>query len=216
MKRDFKSNILLWIISGATTIFAAILVIFLPSFWGAAIPILGYMYFFLATIPIQGITGVKFRSQHVMSRNYLLSLPINRKQQFTIIQLRALVYWIPLILVALALPFILPRENFKGMQQINLLLYPMLLMSSIVWMINSFIRMEITTEEITSYQTQKQRFIRWAGTIILFLIEMAVVIFSWFEFFMHKGLSDYAIVIVVIGLAVWRYQAARKSWLYQQ
>ncbi|MGD0078800.1 MAG: hypothetical protein ABSB91_09300 [Sedimentisphaerales bacterium] len=76
--------------------------------------------------------------------------------------------------------------------------------------------MEITTEEITSYQTQKQRFIRWAGTIILFLIEMAVVIFSWFEFFMHKGLSDYAIVIVVIGLAVWRYQAARKSWLYQQ
>jgi hypothetical protein len=216
IKRDFKSNIFVWIVFGIITLVVAVAAIFSPSFRVAAVFIFCYLYFILATVPIQGITGAKLRTQHVMSRNYLLSLPVNRRRQFAIIQLRALVYWIPLILVVLSLPFISFVEEFERIRQINLLLYPVLLISSILWIINRIVSLQITMEEITSYQTQRQRFIRWVGPIILFLTEIAAVGFSWVGFFNFNGLWNFAIVMVVLGLAVWRYQAAKKGWLYQQ
>jgi hypothetical protein len=216
IKQDFKSNSLAWIIVGILTLGAGLSIVFWPWLWGAAVMILGYLYFFLGLTPLQGITGAKFRSQHVMSRNYLLSLPVNRRRQFAIIQLRALIYWIPLIVLVSALPFVSFREGFKRIRQSNPLLYFVLIMSSVLWIINRIISIQITTERITSYQTKRQRFIRWIGDISLFVVEIAIVNFSWFGFIMLGGLGDFVVVMVVVGLAFWRYNSARQGWLYQQ
>jgi predicted permease len=213
IKRDFKSNSLAWIIVGVLTAGAGVLTVFWPSFYRVAIPVLGYAYFFLGLAPMQGITGAKFRTQHLMSRNYLLSLPVNRKRQFAIMQLRALIYWIPLIILVAALPFVLFRAGFERIHQSNQLLYLVLIMSSVLWIINRIIIMQVTLERITSYQTQKQRFFRWIGDISLFVVEILIVNFSWFGFIMLDGLGDFAVVMVVAGLAVWRYNSARQGWL---
>ena len=96
--RDFKTFKMAWL--------------FIVLFSLAAIPLrshsfvlsfLTMSYFLFACVPISQIVGAKNRSQHVMSRNYLLALPINRKRNFLYLIVRIQIFLVPLILLAASL-----------------------------------------------------------------------------------------------------------------
>jgi hypothetical protein len=50
--------------------------------------------FLFSAVPTSALSGSKVRTQHVLSRNYLLSLPYSRKSIYTAILIRSTVFYV--------------------------------------------------------------------------------------------------------------------------
>ncbi len=212
--RDFKTYRLAWIVLGILTGCAFTTMLLFSSL----IPLLplGYGYFFFGLLPCT-FTGVRFRSQHIMSRNYLLSLPIERRYLFAIIQCRILIFWIPFALLILSLPFLgFPEKPTPDTPKNVYGLYSIGLLACIVWMTNSLTQMQLSSEKITSYVTQKRRALAWFKMLGLYLLELSFVIALVVGFLSLRTVYDIIFVALLVGAAWMRFYFARKSWLHNQ
>ncbi len=217
IKRDFVSHKFYWAVLGIATVGAVPCMFISEAFFMA----LFYAYVLFSLIPINSLTGVTWRSQHIMSRNYILALPVERNRLFLMIQYRALVYWIPLVILALAAPVIVP--SFKDTVDCYPV-YVLMIFPCIFWFINSMISMQLSGEKINSYLTHQKRLMEWGIIMAVFFIEVGIMLISVFGLlgvpFVCEYLGDAGSkvlpLIAVTGLAVNRFFSSKKRWLAQQ
>lgn len=211
LHRDFLSNKINWIINFIIIFVCCISAAFHP----AILFILGVVLLFFAVIPLQSLTGAAWRSQHVMSRNYLLSLPVPRSKMFFIVQMRALVFAIPVIIYALAMPFY--SDFFASVvltASSHYIVYFLMLISAVVWMINSAIYSNLIFEKITSYLTKLERTKSWTINMGIFFTELAIVIWGFVQ--SGEGLIWMLLsLIALVVIAANRFKRTQKAWLGQ-
>ena len=209
LKRDFLSNKINWVINIVVTLVCLIASAFNPQI----LFILGACFLFFAIIPLQSLTGAAWRSQHVMSRNYLLSLPVPRKKMFFIVQMRAMVFAIPIIIFTLVMPFY--SDFFNSVISFSLAIYPLfvaMVFLSIVWMIYSAIYSNLIFEKITSYLTKIDRTKAWTLSMTVFFGELAIVTWCFFK----TGDTWYSALVGLIAVGsvtYYRFQKTCQSWL---
>lgn len=211
IKRDFNSYKFFWVI---LMIFSCLGVpaILRSEAW---LFLLGYGYFFFGLVPINNLTGVTWRSQHVMSRNYLLSLPIKRKSLFLITQVRALVYFGPFAIYALSAPFL--SQNFTkafGIAGEYYLIYAVMVVFAVIWLINYMINMQLGWERVTTYLTQQQRAKEWVKIMVVSFGEFFIVGFCFIGPLLK--INPILPLLVIIGLTSVRYTYSMKGWLGQR
>ena len=175
-----------------------------------------YVYSLFAVTPIYHLTGVTFRSQHIMSRNYILSLPVKRKKLFLITQLRAFIFWIPFLLVVCLFPWINQRLFLISTEVPlfnSLLFYPTVL-SGVFWGINSIVMMQLSTEKISTFVTSQERAKAWIVLIAIYVLESAIVLSCFFlpaltPIYIHPLLGF--IIVSLFGML--RFFWCRTRWL---
>jgi len=97
--RDFRDHLLYWCLLVIITTVVALIG------GTAGLPWLLWVYYIFPSVAEGFILGSTWRTQHQMSRHYLLALPISHKKLFAIQQVRMLVFWIPLLTLVSILPF---------------------------------------------------------------------------------------------------------------
>ena len=207
--RDFLSNKINWVICLIITLVCMVTSVYSPEI----LTILGVCLMFFAVIPLQSLTGAAWRSQHVMSRNYLLSLPVPRNKMFFMVQMRAVVFAVPIIIYTLVMPFC--SDFFNSVVSYSPRFYPIYVFTvllAIVWMINIAIYSNLIFEKITTYLTKLDRTKAWSLSMAVFFSELAVVAYC----FLKSEDTWYATLIglgAVSGVAAYRYYKTRRSWL---
>jgi len=213
--RDFKTYRVFWIVLALLTGCAVAAMLLSSSL--LPLLLLGYAYLLFGLLPLQSLTGVRARSQHVMSRNYLLSLPVRRKYMFLIAQFRNLIFWGPLIVLVLSVP-LLPfgdespfrkSKNWYGLYCIGVL-------SGMLWMTNSAIQGQLSIEKILTYVTQKKRVLAWLKLFAVHFGEFWLLGALSVGFLLLGTIYDVIFVAFSVGLAGTRFYLARKSWLHNQ
>lgn len=213
--RDFRTYRMFWIILAILTGCAVVAMLLSSSL--IPLLLLGYAYLLFGLLPLQSLTGVRFRSQHIMSRNYLLSLPVKREYLFLIIQFRNLIFWVPLILLLLSVPFLpLGDDSPFGVPKNWYGLYCIGVLSCLVWMTNGSIQAQLSIEKIMAYVTQKKRALAWLKTLGVYLVEVLLLIALSAGFLSLGTFYDVIFVTLAVGLAWTRFYFARKSWLHHQ
>jgi len=217
IKRDFKTYKLAWnfLIIG-TVLFVSMSIL---SGFKVLLILLGYLYFFFGLIPYNNLIGVTWRSQHIMSRNYLLSLPIKREKLFHTIQLRAFIYWLPFLILQSLLPLIPFKLPFKGIFSFSgfrYVSYLVFLLFAVLWLINMGFILPISMERITSYLTQKQRFTAHLKLWLFYMLEFFLMLFTFKSYIIFRGNIAYLLTVMVILISIFRSYYAKKLWLYHQ
>lgn len=105
LKRDFLDHRLGWAIVLAVTIAWAVAYRTDLLTFGSWHMLL-IIYFFFSIAPEKEILGSVWRTQHLMSRHYLLSLPLPHRKLFALQHVRILAFWLPLLLFAGLAPFL--------------------------------------------------------------------------------------------------------------
>jgi hypothetical protein len=212
IKRDFISHRLPWAILVMGTFFS------LMFFSYNHLIYLGLLYAYLlfAMSPMGEMTGAKWRSQHVMSRSYLLALPVDRKALFAVTQWRALIFFTPLIALAFILPTFLPEAqriyiNFIP-KNFPFGIYHVLVILMVVWLLNSMMNLPLGFERVWAYPTQQKRMIAYARMIGVFLFELFLIILSCMETYLYGSKPIFPLVVTGF-VAFIRFYLTRRSWL---
>jgi hypothetical protein len=104
LARDFHDNVVAWVLLSVPTALGALTAWAGPA--GFALPFLAWIYFMFAMFLSGQTVGSVWRTQHQLSRYYLLALPLAHRRLFAIQQVRMLVAWLPLLGLAGLLPWL--------------------------------------------------------------------------------------------------------------
>lgn len=184
-----------------------------------ALQILAMLYFMFAAVPAQQITGVKFRSQHAMSRNYLLSLPIERGKNFLFVILRSGVHTLPLFLLILLAPYLQSGSRLlESLSFKNSPMFPLLVTSSLFWFACHTIEMQMNWERITTYLSSSHRLRAWIFTTAVYMIEGAVMFALTLASTSVVGAKAHfplglIALPVSIGICAVRFRLTRRKWV---
>lgn len=209
LKRDLKTYRFFW----------CALVISIAGMWpfvfsaenGIYPLLLAQLYFFFAMIPLQELTGVTWRSQHIMSRSYLLSLPVRRRSLFAIVQLRALVFWLPLLAFGALCPLFNFHTKFILTKfGISYSIYVLTLLTGAAWFCNDQIHAQLQWEKINAHLTMSQRVWAWIRLLLFRMIEMGVVGYTVFN---AARIFTPLSFLVPAFLGVCIFFRARRQWV---
>ncbi len=177
----------------------------------------GMLTFMFAIIPASKLIGAKFRSQHVMSRSYLLSLPRPRGEVYLMLLLRLQVFAIPFMAYLICLPRLslglsLSSDLMLLDQRVLQLLVPVVS----IWLSAMQVNAQISIETISSYLTLTQRFLAWTLHVVV----------SGAEFFGVVGGFGYAVLyfklsagsalmasVLVVAVAMLRIFLSYRRWI---
>ena len=168
LKRDFIDFRLEWVILLIVTTLAVV-VSYTPAARFSWIGLL-YAYGIFAIAPLPEILGSVWRTQHHLSRHYLLSLPVPHKKLFLIQQIRLLTFCLPLMILGCLWPF-LTSIGLKSFTLETWILYYFGLFISVSLLIHSMIWQTLEMERISSYLPRGERL--WAN-IKLFVVWMGL------------------------------------------
>lgn len=222
IKRDFGTHKFHWVILVVFTILALFVQMSCRSIFPLFL-LLGYGYLLFGMVPLSNLTGSAWRSQHVMSRNYLLSLPVNRKRLFLLTQFRALVFFTPFVLWAFITPLFVSKpvtlENYFPVENplpiYPFAVYPLMVIATVAWLFNSMITLALSYERVSTYLTQQQRTIEHLKIMGVFLTESALIAFSFLSTILYT-VSPFLPLILISLVAVLRFILTRKRWLGSQ
>lgn len=229
IKRDFKDLKLGWGIVGGIVFLALAAIPFSPKegvFIIAAV--IGYTLFFMTLIPLNQVLGSHWRNQHVMSRYYLLSLPVPRNELFKIQQIRLLIYGLPITLFAIITPMFwlaVPEIWFL----LFTLFYSILVGVTIIFFIQLMILFNLFMENFSSHVNQQERF--WQGIISfgIFAAFYGIILVAWhpylgilsrikrdsFDFFKEWS-SAFPLILLglclISGVTFFLYKFNKKNW----
>lgn len=173
-----------------------------------------YVCFLFGLLPLAHIIGSRFRNQQYMSRSYLLSLPIERGRLFRILQIRSLMYWLPMffeLAIAVAGPNGVWTNSTRSLIAIICLF--LLTCCGLVWFINNQIRTHLNVENISSYLKMNQRMSSWLRLVLSTLLEVCFfgLAVSVGEL---MGLPWYTFAMPAAFVLAWlSYAAAKKRWI---
>lgn len=212
VKRDFISHRLPWAILILFTIFSLMFFSYNHLIYIGLL----YAYLLFAMTPMTEMTGAKWRSQHVMSRSYLLALPVERKTLFWFTQFRALIFFMPLIIFCYILPTFLPEAhriyiNFVP-KNFPIGIYHVLVLVMVVWLLNCMMSLPLGFEKVWTYPTQQKRLRAYIVMIGVFLFELFLIILSCSETYLYAS-HPFFPLIVTSAVAFVRFYLTRRSWL---
>ena len=166
LRRDFRDCQLYWAILLFITIAALVS--------GAiGLPVLFSAYFMFPSMAQNYILGSPWRTQHQMSRHYLLALPISHRRLFVIQQVRMLVFWLPLLVLMSCLSFTMPKSGLIGFfYYFGLLVSVALFMHSQIWS-------ALEMERISTYLPKGQRLWAYIKFFIVTAGTMMILGFGW-------------------------------------
>lgn len=207
--RDLISHRLQWIILLVMTVPALIFADFLH--------VLFFVYILFCISAMNDIIGVTWRSQHVMSRNYMLSLPISRNKMFFLNQLRAFVFGLPMFIYLVCLPYtelkkpakLFVSENFSVGQ------YGLVVLISMFWFFNSMFYTAVKTEKISSHLSVVQRILSHILLHGMHVIEVVVYGVPLFGYTINK-FPFWVPLLVVLLLTGNKIFLARRNWVIQR
>lgn len=176
LRRDFLDFRLGWIIVAIITGLG--LGTFAVSAHTASLAGLFYAYFIFALLPIGHIQGSLWRTQHQMSRHYLLSLPVSHKRLFVVQQIRLVVFWLPLATLAALAPFLTGVGQRWSGTGIWLLFY-FALLTTISFFMHTMTWQGLEMERISSYVPKGRRVWITIRHIGVFVTGYAVLGFAW-------------------------------------
>lgn len=184
IKRDFQDFLLGWMIIGILTVVAAALGL-LTSSLELVIFVLGYVYFMFASWPAAQIIGSVWRTQHQMSRYYLLSLPVSHRKLFFIQQMRLAICWIPFIAWASLLPFI--TRVGVGLTWDRWGLYYSALCITVATIIHVIIWTSLIMERIASYLPRGKRILAYLKLLVVPILGYVTLVFAWMDLILWDG-----------------------------
>jgi hypothetical protein len=231
--RDFRTYKLYWIL---------LILVSLAAFSGK-VPagyvsnFMWYVYLMFAMVPINNLTGSTWRSQHIMSRNYMLALPVKRNSLFLITQARAFIYWIPIVCLCTLWP--LNSSVFESISGESYAIYVAIVFAGAFLFINDMIGLQLGIEKNNSYRTQWGRAVQWTkimvnyflGTIMLMLAVFNTLMSGAREtnfsldqltsnssilssiFFIGLAIPPIFWLLLIVLLAGGRFFFTRKAWL---
>jgi len=179
--RDFKDLQIFWLFVTGIFCFGAIISMFLPLKAVRVIPLgLAYLLFIASSLPVTHILGSNWRTQHTLSRQYLLALPVSHERLFIIQQIRLGIFSLPWVLALIFLPLYYTLNNY------NLILLPIFaflffanLSATFFFYIHFLIMMTLLAERFTSHKTQTERIQQGVYTLLGFISIYFVIIVSW-------------------------------------
>ncbi len=209
LKRDFKDYQLYWVLVFSVAFMFG--VIYRVTGILLCLYLAVYTCVFLAFLPVNYLTGVTWRAQHIMSRNYLLALPIGRKKLFHMVLVRILVFWTPLWGLLFYLPVALNRNvpyrlNHPGA-------YVLLVLIGSFWLINAIIAMQLRYEEIIRYMHVRQRISAWTRMLAGALGESLLMALALFSLHGVGTLLRLTTLAAAIWIAIRRYRSNLRRWI---
>jgi hypothetical protein len=177
----------------------------------------GMLTFMFAIIPASKLIGAKFRSQHVMSRSYLLSLPRPRLEIYLMLLLRLQVFAVPFMAYLICLPRMgvgppLSADLMLLDQRLLMLLVPVVS----VWLSAMQVSTQISIETISSYLTLVQRFFAWTLHVVVSVVEFLLVVGLFGYAVLYFRLSAVNAVlasVVVVAIAMLRVFLSYRRWI---
>lgn len=205
--RDLNTHRLSWLV------LILISLLLFPATWMGVdfLALLGYLYFLFPMIVLQQISGVNWRSQNIMSRNYLMALPIPRQVMFRWVVIRALVFCIPAFLFSVFAPVYWEQVYDFLMISSFMYIYIPIVFSLFVWFICIAISMQLGIERITTYLTLQERMWEWTKYFIIHILEAMVVVTNCI--FLAEITPPWFPLIGALVIARVRYGLTRKLWL---
>jgi hypothetical protein len=209
LKRDIKDYQFYW------AMVFLLVTVFLIFFWKTSMILYLYLAtyacFFLAFLPANYLTGVTWRAQHIMSRNYLLALPVPRKQMFHLILIRILVFWIPLLLFILYIPFELNQNIPYTLHHYGE--YVLLIITGAFWLINTTIGMQLRFENITRYMHQKQRIWAWIQMLTRAILESGIMVLAVITLYAYRTFHIWSALVLAWIVTYIRYRSNLRKWV---
>lgn len=209
LARDLKSHRLHWLLIALVTLVG---LPFASSSSGATL-LLGYAYFFFALTPMNQLMGFTWRSQHVMSRNYLLSLPLSRDRLYAIIQIRAGVFWLPFLGLMLVAPLagrLHVIDGYYATYAVSVVLFA-------VCFTNSTILWQLRAERISGNTSPTQRMLGHSTTLLILFgqLTLSLCAVGWhvgaFER-SFRGLSPALGLLLIAVVTIPTFAVARWRW----
>jgi len=179
LKRDFRDFLLYWIILLILTIIAL-----LAGMIGLSM--LVWAYFMFPSMAEGYILGSPWRTQHQMSRHYLLSLPISHKRLFVTQQIRILVFWMPLLILMSCVPFTILTSVEFG------LFYYFAVFVSIAFWMHSQIWSALEMESISTYLPKGYRIWAYIKLFGVLFGTMAILATGWVNYLLDNRVSGWA------------------------
>ena len=189
LKRDFLDCRMSWIILLIFTILG-VLSPFAHPVGVVSIPFIFLAYLLFPNIFMSNILGSVWRTQHQLSRHYLLSLPLLHRKLFRIQQVRILVLWIPFLTLACLLPLI--GYVASGPLSVGLemwFFYYFGLFTSVMLFIHINIWMTLEMERISSYLPKRERIWAFIKMFVVMGGLIAILVFAWENLFYRAVVS---------------------------
>ncbi|NBT59817.1 hypothetical protein EBT16_13645 [bacterium] len=175
LKRDFSDALVLWIILGLLS-----LALWGTYAWSPSESILmglGWLYFLFPQFCTLNITGSIVRTDHMISRQYFLALPLRRTQFFFITLFRIMVLYLPLcFFLILVVPFcFVPQKLYTHPNwYLAWSIYVFGILMSVVWWISHHLFYSLIIEQSLRFSNSKKRILTTLFPILAFVLEIAV------------------------------------------
>lgn len=205
LKRDFDDCYIYWFVVIIVAVLALVIGPLLTRkeflvLWG----VLAYIYFIIGIFPLTHVLGSQWRSQHYLSRFYLLALPVSRLELFNIQQIRILFFMVPFIFVMLALPLVFLFSQFVVLSPVCLvwgIVYFLLFFISIMLYLQGIISAVLASERISRKVDKSDRFFAQLKSSGLAIIYLFIVVSSWTTFF-EMVTKNQTILFPLVGIIV--------------
>jgi len=212
LKWDFVKNRFAWILLLGLTLAVAPMAAKEPTL----LQILFMGYFFFAILQIAPVIGTRMRSQHTLSRNYLLTLPIRRYDTFVILLIRLMVFTIPFMVLFWPVPlFFSVKELGAGavftwrVQWFT----SVLLVPAILTFMIGLVEMQLLWERTSLITSRSQRALRGMGAFLMSMVELWSLMFCLAMSAIGTPASSLPAAVAVLLIAGFRFCSTRRKWV---
>jgi hypothetical protein len=181
LKRDLKDSMVFWIVLGLMS------VLILGAYWWSPseslIMCLGWLYFIFSQFVTLNITGTLIRTDHMISRQYFLSLPLKRNSFFLITLLRLSVFYLPLwlyLIIMVSLFSISRKLYLLPSFYISFLVFLFAISLTLIWWISHGLLYSLLLERSLRFSNSTKRLLTALVPMFLFLAEASVFFFCFF------------------------------------
>jgi hypothetical protein len=208
MYRDALDNRISWYVVIAVSLLA------IPFFYlnpNLAWTFLFFSYYMFSMAPLQAMMGSAHRSQHIMSRHYLLALPVPRKKIFRLLFFRLIPYGAPLFVCAALMPLYLDfSKTVSADHPISYLSFLFLLLGGAVMFMCLAIGIQLGMEQFVRCINGRQRILLFCKGAWPFALEGALI---YGANHLENGDSLKLTASVTLALAIFRYYRTQKRWV---
>ena len=169
-----------------------------------------------SVLPAAKLFGTRGRSQHVMSRSYLLSLPEPRFRTYLTLILRMQIFAIPQMILLFVLPGSGLLRKSPGLEVwLHPVYFRLILLPGMIWLVAFQLRTQLAQERISTYLKVTERFFAWAiqisGSIAEFLLVLllaALTVGGW----MFSPIPQWLALVLFLGAMAGRVWFSFLSW----
>jgi hypothetical protein len=208
IKRDIQNFQVFWGLLGLVYLLGIVVCQTSPEF----LVVLTYFAFVFGVLPLNHLMGSNWKSGRILSRSYMLALPIHRHKQFALLQLRALVFWMPFF-ISFTLSYFMTqsvRDILPMTQLAAFEVFPAILVL-VFWLNNSLIHIVLTWERVSKIPNPIHRLRSWTVFFCLGIFEFSLIWLWQSDEVVGRQFFSLGTVLVLFVASV-RFRQARGHW----